>query len=322
MLSYVGGFKQGYAGTTADIVVPLTTLTGGTDSAPSADDIVVVCFSNAYNNLLARVIAGYTTIATLRANDTYDTNLTAGYKIMGVTPDSSVTLTGGTGSSSASGVVEIHVWRGVDLITPIDVTTTTVNIGNSALPTPPPITPITPGAIILAGAGNAHIGGAVPVFGASYLSNFITVGANDTYDATGGLGSVAWLSGAYTPAQWTWSGTNSTGYCSSSFTTALRPAVPGVLAVGSEGQGAIGTVSIVVTALIPVVGVAGTGAVGTVRIAGWTNVNDAQTPNWGTIITTGGDILLEDGGLILLEGGDHILLDSSQTPNWVNITTT
>ena len=321
MLSYVGGFKQGYTGTTADIVVPLTTLTGGTDSAPSADDIVVVCFSVGSTVALGIAIAGYTTIASGTPSDTYDATLIAGYKLMGVTPDTSVTLTGGTISTAAAGVVEVHVWRGVDLVTPIDVTTVTTTGINSGIPTPPPLTPITPGAIILAGAGNAHSRGTA-TFAASYLSNFLTIGADDTSDATGGLGSVAWLSGTYTPAQWTWSGTPSSGFSRVAFTTALRPAVPGVLAVGSEGQGAIGTVSIVVTALIPVVGVAGTGVVGTVRIAGWTNVNDAQTPNWGTILTTGGDILLEDGGLILLEGGDHILLDSSQTPNWVNITTT
>lgn len=322
MLSYVGGFTQGYAGTTANIVVPLTTLTGGTDSAPSADDIVVVCFSVGSTVALGIAIAGYTTIASGTASDTFDATLIAGYKLMGVTPDTSVTLTGGTISTGAAGVVEVHVWRGVDLVTPIDVTTVTTTGINSGIPTPPPLTPITPGAIILAGAGNAHSGGSTPVFTATYLSNFLTISANDTNDATGGLGSVAWLSGTYTPATWTWSGTPSGGFSRVAFTTALRPAVPGVLAVGSEGQGAIGTVSIVVSALIPVVGVSGTGAVGTVRIAGWTNVNDAQTPNWDIILTTGGDILLEDGGLILLEGGDHILLDSSQTPNWVNITTT
>ena len=322
MLSYVGGFKQGYTGTASNIVVPLTTLTGGTDSAPSADDIVVVCFSVGSTVALGIAIAGYTTIASGTASDTFDATLTAGYKLMGVTPDTSVTLTGGTISTAAAGVVEVHVWRGVDLVTPIDVTTVTTTGINSGTPTPPPLTPITPGAIILAGAGNAHSGGSTPVFTATYLSNFLTISANDTNDATGGLGSVEWASGTYTPATWTWSGTPSSGFSRVAFTTALRPAVPGVLAVGSEGQGAIGTVSIVVTALIPVVGVAGTGAVGTVRIAGWTNVNDAQTPNWDTIITTGGDILLEDGGLILLEGGGQILLDGSQTPNWTVIITT
>jgi hypothetical protein len=285
MLSYVGGFTQGYAGTTSDIVVPLTTLTGGTDSAPSADDIVVVCFSISSTATRAIVIAGYTIIATGYANDTYDTELRAGYKLMGVTPDTTVTLTGGTISTAAAGAVEVHVWRGVDLVTPIDVTTVTTTGTNGAVPTPPPITPITPGAIILAGAGNAHNEG-TETFGASYLSNFITAGGNDTNDATGGLGSVEWASGTYTPATWTWSGTSTSAFSRVAFTTALRPAVPGVIAVGSQGQGAVGTVSLVVSALIPAVGVSGTGAVGTVRTIGWTNVNDAQTPNWSTIVTT------------------------------------
>jgi hypothetical protein len=285
MLSYVGGFTQGYAGTTSDIVVPLTTLTGGTDSAPSADDIVVVCFSVSSTATRAIVIAGYTIIATGYVSDTYDTELRAGYKLMGVTPDTTVTLTGGTTSTTAAGVVEVHVWRGVDLVTPIDVTTVTTTGTNSGIPTPPPITPITPGAIILAGAGNAHNRNA-GTFTASYLSNFLTVFQSDTNDATGGLGSVEWASGTYTPAAWTFSANDSTSYSRVAFTTALRPAVPGVIAVGSQGQGAVGTVSIVVSALIPAVGVSGTGAVGTVRIIGWTNVNDAQTPNWSTIVTT------------------------------------
>jgi hypothetical protein len=296
MLSYVGGFTQGYSGTASNIVVPLTTLTGGTDSAPSADDIVVVCFSIGTTATRALVIAGYTIIATGYANDTFDTELRAGYKLMGVTPDTTVTLTGGTISTAAAGVVEVHVWRGVDLVTPIDVTTVTTTGTNSAIPTPPPITPITPGAIILAGAGNAHNRGS-GTFTASYLSNFLTVVQSDTNDATGGLGSVAWASGTYTPATWTWSAANSTSYSRVAFTTALRPAVPGVLAVGSEGQGAVGTVSIVVSDLVQVVGVSGTAAVGTVRIAGWTTISDAQTPNWNNVTDT-------------------------QTPNWINIATT
>jgi hypothetical protein len=285
MLSYVGGFTQGYAGTTSNIVVPLTTLTGGTDSAPSADDIVVVCFSVGSTVALAIAIAGYTTIASGTVADNFDASLIAGYKLMGVTPDTTVTLTGGTLSNAAAGVVEVHVWRGVDLVTPIDVTTVTTTGTSGAVPTPPPITPITPGAIILAGAGNAHNRDS-GTFTASYLSNFLTVFQGDTNDATGGLGSVEWASGTYTPATWTWSAVNSTSYSRVAFTTALRPAVPGVIAVGSQGQGAVGTVSLVVSALIPAVGVSGTGAVGTVRIIGWTNVNDAQTPNWSTIVTT------------------------------------
>jgi hypothetical protein len=284
MLSYVGGFTQGYVGTTSNIVVPLTTLTGGTDSAPSADDIVVVCFSVSSTVAVAIAIAGYTTIASGTVADTFDATLLAGYKLMGGTPDTSVTLTGGTTSTANAGVVEVHVWRGVDLINPIDVTTVTTTGTNSAIPTPPPITPITPGAIILAGAGNAHSEG-TETFGASYLSNFLTVGANDSNDATGGLGSVEWASGTYTPATWTWSATSTSSFSRVAFTTALRPAVPGVIAVGSQGQGAVGTVSIVVSDLVQVVGVSGTGAVGTVRIIGWTNVTDTQTPNWSNITT-------------------------------------
>ena len=125
MISYVGGYKQGILGTVADVVVPLTSLSDGLDTAPSEGDVVVAYFSVGNNTSIAMAIDGYTVLADIRANDTYDVELLVAYKIMGATPDTSLTLVGGTKDARFAGAVVVKVYRGVDLTNPIDVTRTT-----------------------------------------------------------------------------------------------------------------------------------------------------------------------------------------------------
>jgi hypothetical protein len=75
---------------------------------------------------------------------------------MGATPDTSITLTGGTLSADDAGAVVVQVWRGVDPTTPFDVTQTTATGTNSVLCDPPAITPVTPGAVIVSGGAGGH----------------------------------------------------------------------------------------------------------------------------------------------------------------------
>lgn len=223
-IQYVGSYVQGFAGGTTDRTITLTSLTGGIASAPAAGDLVIVYFgtgSTADRNL---VVSGYTEIAELYSNDTYDTNLVAAYKFMGGTPDTSFTLTGGTLSTADAGAVAVQVWRGVNTVTTFDVTSTTATGINSVLCDPPAITPTTPGSIIVSGGAGAHDGENAETYSSSNLTAFVSVGAGDTNAVTIGLGYNAWTSGAFNPAQFTFSDTDSTEFSWAAVTLALRPA--------------------------------------------------------------------------------------------------
>lgn len=222
-IQYVGGRNFSSAGTTGDITVSLSgTLSGGLGNAPSVGDLVIVYFGTGSTADRDLVVSGYTEVAELFSNDTYDTNLVVAYKIYTL-GDFNVTITGGTGSISDAGVGAIQVWRGVDAVTPLDVTLTTATGTNSVLCNPPAITPTSRGAVIVSGGVGAHIDGA-QTYSSSDLTGFITTGRGDDYDATIGLGYYVWTSGSFNPAQFTFSGTNSVTYSWAAVTLALRPA--------------------------------------------------------------------------------------------------
>lgn len=237
-LEYVGGRTQSGSGTTSNITVSLTGLSGGTDTEPLEGDIVIIAIELCGTSDKSYRISGYTEIADLYANDTEDSNLQVGYKFMGATPDTSASITGGTGSTADAYAISIHVWRNVDSTTPLDVTPTTISQINTGIPNPPAITPTTSGAQILVAAGTAHTGG-TDTFGASYLDNFLTVGGNDDNDATVGMGSILWTSGAYDPAAWTFSQSDSTAFSTNSVSFALRPATVTVDILGNRKRSGI-----------------------------------------------------------------------------------
>ncbi len=221
--TYVGGKTAGFGGGTSDNTVTLTGLTGGSDTTPQAGDIIIIGFSAGYNtNALSLTIvsSGYTTIGPVSGLDSYDTTLVGGYKIMGSTPDAEVVVSGTT-DANAAGVVTIHVWRGVDASTPMDVAPVTDSDINGGQPTPPAITPVTSGAIIVMMGASA--GGTTAGVFTSGLSNFITRYQTDTYRTAGGVGSENWTGGTHTPTQWGGNSTN-VAYAWAAITLALRPA--------------------------------------------------------------------------------------------------
>ena len=222
--TFVGRTTAGITGTTATTTnVSLTSLTGGLASAPVQNDLVIVYYGvgSAVDRSIGVTTAGYTEVAELYSSDGYATNLSVSYKFMGATPDTQVTVSA-TGSTSDSGAVAIHVWRDVNLASPLDVTSTTATGTNSVLCNPPAITPVTTGAVIVSGGAGGHTDGA-QTFSSSDLSNFATIGKNLTYDATVGVGSAVWTSGAFDPAQFTFSGSNSSSYSWAAVTLAMRP---------------------------------------------------------------------------------------------------
>ncbi|WP_066112556.1 MULTISPECIES: hypothetical protein [unclassified Blastomonas] len=238
-LEYVGGKTASITGSTSTATnISLTDLTGGLASAPAAGDIVIVAYAVSSSGDVAIGVntSGYDEIAELFANDTRDTNLSVSRKIMGSTPDTSVDVSA-TGGTFNPGVVTIGVWRGADATTPLDVAATTATGLDSWAPNPAAITPSTTGAqIIVIGAGAGGTGtAAIGALSSSELSNFRTISFDNTARSVGvGMGSFAWTSGAFDPAAFSVSGTNSTSNSNASVTLALRPAAE---SGGNSGAG-------------------------------------------------------------------------------------
>ena len=232
MLVYVGSQIAAYQGTTSTSTITFN-LTGGANTTPLANDLVVVAVSVGANSNLNQSLAvtGYTTVAELYAPDTQSTDFFVGYKFMGSVPDTNFTRPQ-TGNTQHAGAYAVHVWRNVDLTTPLDVTSTAVQGLNTAIPDPPSITPTTTNTQIIVIGASAHRAG-TPTFTASYLSGFRTIGSDDTVDTSIGVGNVAWTSGAYNPAAWTFSGTDSVNYSYLAVSMALRPRLVNVPTYGN-----------------------------------------------------------------------------------------
>ena len=113
-------------------------------------DLVVVVQALMWtsNKAVGPTTPGYTIVADLYADDTRDMNLGVAFKIMGDPVDEVVSMSP-TGSSSYPTAAALHVWRGVDQASPLDVSRTTATGINSGTPNPPAILPVTEGAIIL-----------------------------------------------------------------------------------------------------------------------------------------------------------------------------
>lgn len=225
-IEYVGGkvaSVAGSVGTTTNVV--LTDLAGGLDTAPAAGDLVVVAYGVGGTGNAAAIgvtTAGYTEEAEIFADNFDDTDFSVSHKIMGGTPDTSVDISP-TGNASNSGAVVIHVFRGVDAVTPMDVARTTATTAGSSQPNPPAITPVTAGAWIVACGAKAS-DAAMAAFTSSDLSNFIqqnVAGVNASLRIAGG--TAEWAGGAFDPAQFG-GGNSRTDSSTAAVTLALRPA--------------------------------------------------------------------------------------------------
>lgn len=225
-LSYVGGNTGAWAGaTTGTNNVSLTGLTGGSSSSAAAGDFVVAVYATGSTADRALTITdgtnNYTIVGSeLYSNGTsYDTNFRVAYKLL-TAADANVVF-GPTGNNADAGAAAVHVWRGIDGNTQLDVSAITATGTATGRPNAGQITPTTSGAIVLVAGGGAAQTGANNT--ASELSNFVTTSSADNNDAMVGLGSYAWTSGAFDPAAWT-GGTTNAGDSWAAITLALRPA--------------------------------------------------------------------------------------------------
>lgn len=173
---YVGGYTFNDSGSskTSSTVSYDSNLTGGISSSVKAGDLVVV--ATAFNDSPDIGISnstGFTELADLYANDTYDPNLGVYAKVMTSSPDTSITLTYSSGVFPISAVM---VFRKVNTATPVGsvVTSTQTNTGQPN----PPSSPITNNDIYLcvgAGSGSSAPGTEQNDFTSSDMDTFITL---------------------------------------------------------------------------------------------------------------------------------------------------
>jgi hypothetical protein len=217
---YTGGRTFSRLGNLTPEIVSLTSLTGGVASAPAANDLIVIAVATGSSGNISQAVAGYTQITSLNSPGNDDTNLFVGYKVMGSTPDTTVTIPS-TGSASDAQTVAIQVWRNAQYSTAVSTSIT----ADSILADPPVSSDVGAGdnsVILVIGAG-AHNAG-VQTYDAAYLSNFITIGSNDTNDSTIGFGSIYQpIAVSYDPAAFTFSTTDSTNYSAAAVTVRLNP---------------------------------------------------------------------------------------------------
>lgn len=200
--------------------------------APQQGDIVVV-FGGIQNQTdpAGVTTSGYTTLAAFNsATGGVLQNVWAGHKIMGASPDTSVTCKGGTSFSTYLS----FTFRGADQGTQPDATTTTAAPAASTNPNPPSITTVTDNAVVLA-------------LGRSTRDTAITVpsGYNNLTQQNGTLGNQtvagAWKAvspaGAEDPGAFTnWA---SGAWCAAS--VAIRPAGAAAAVVMHPWRTTLGT---------------------------------------------------------------------------------
>jgi len=325
-ISYVGGQVGGRQGSTSTNPVSFS-FSGGSDTTPSADDLVVVTtvvgsFVTAAGTDITTP-TGYTNLTQLVADDTFNTYFGVAYKIMGSTPDSSVTFPS-TGSTSNAQSYCIQCFRGVDTTTPMDVTPTSATGIDTGLANPPAITPTTSGSWIVVCSGSG--GGSAVTFTYGDLTNVLTHAEDDSNDATVGNGYyTGWTSGSYDPAATT-TGPEGGGDSWASYTLALRPAATGPTGSSSKTYGALtgsssGTVLVAGTSTKTYGALTGT-ASGTVDVVG------ASSESYGPLLFSSAGQVLVDGassesyGALTGTGTGGSLIEGTSTQTYGALTGT
>lgn len=235
-LSFVGGAENSNEEGNAILTLP-----GGI----ATDDVVYVCggWNAGLNGNPAVITAGYTELADLAGPDTEIANFSANRKVMGATPDASVTCTA-DGGGVGGALWAAHVWRGADTTTPEDATTTTATGGNDANPVSPAIITATANAVVLS-AGLGTVNDTTVTAPTSYI-NQIDRDIVALAPSTVGIASRSIVSpGSETPGAWTgFASTASDSWAAVSI--AIRPAATTPVAEFS-GTPRAGTAPLTVT---------------------------------------------------------------------------
>jgi len=295
-ISYVGGVQGGRAGATTTTTQSLSgTLTGGSNTSPSAGDLVVVFCATGSDGTGAPTsqdISGnnngaYTGLTFQSTSaTTYDSGSEVSYKIQGGTVDTTVTIPSSGNARNAQRWV-VHVFRGVDATTPLDVTSTYATGTATGRPNPALIAPTTAGAWICAFYASAAATGTAYTAPTDFATDWLGGTTADNADCmTGGGYYTGWTSGNYDPAAITAGGTTNAADSWTATTIALRPAPPDPLSV-NESESVIVSDS---TSSVATYYFDGSDAAATDPNSVWTNdanAFDGSTATNASVTTTG-----------------------------------
>jgi len=211
--------------------VSLTGMTTGSDPQ-TGDWVFVFAGANSQSSTLALTTSdpGWTTETAQAAAQTQRAYGVVFHKVMGGTPDTTLTITGNTlGSDEVEGSIVV-VLRGVHATTPLDVAAVRAGGTSSPLPNPGAITPATSGALVLAFGVGACAPGSVftlgqPGSGLQYDTLIAPAGHASSQRAMAlALGIYSgWTSGAVDFAAFTGSAVTSTAAWTA-HALAIRPA--------------------------------------------------------------------------------------------------
>lgn len=200
-------------------------LTGMTGRDPLANDVVVIAWGHTSATDYNLAITGYTEVADLYQNDSFDSNLGVFLKVLSAadtTAEISATQT------DRWNTIVIFAFAGVDQTTPQDAAAVTTGGINQQEPDPSSITPVTVGAVVLAFAHSAGVEGeTTPVYAPTDLTNFQQVShdnpaaGHSTHTGGGWIGP--WASGAVNPGDWNYGPSLNVGSSWNAVTMALRP---------------------------------------------------------------------------------------------------
>lgn len=210
------------ANVTGFIAVGTGTETPSLPSGLAQGDVVIVAIAcdNAINSLAGGIQTsmGYTYIHEPTVNNP---GYQLAYKVMGATPDTTVTMEQEVGRRQA---YVIQAWRGVDVTEgPLDVATPSVATGTTGDPDSPSITPVTSGALVFTVGFQDDDDSTVTTVPSGYSNSASsnTGQSSTTVGATVVIASKSWTSGAENPAAWALSGSDE--WVGS--TIALRPLI-------------------------------------------------------------------------------------------------
>ena len=207
-----------------------TATSGGTISATipagrTLGDLILVVHAARSTSDLNMSLAdpSYTTIADLYADDSSDSNLGVHWKISNGT-ETTLALPGGTGFISQT--CSVQVWRGADLVSPLDVTPTTATGIGTGIAVSPSITTVTDDALVLLAASVLTGNSATIVTPPSGFTD-LTVAATPSgsiITRASVASKLAISAGLIASGSWSVSTSDNTAYSWCACTLALRPA--------------------------------------------------------------------------------------------------
>ena len=191
-------------------------------------------------------------------------------KVMGVTPDADVTITG-TGQPQDAHTVVALILRDVEITQPEDATSTIAS-GSSTNPDNPAITTVTNRAWVLAFASSKVNDSAITA--PSGYINQTNIAASDTNNSTTAVATKEVTNaGTEDPASWTDWATGTWG----AITVAVRPGgFVSVNVTGNSSTGQVGSVTVNENEVVVVNGLSGQGQLGSVKVPFILNVTGVE----------------------------------------------